>query len=69
MSSSDLTEKIPMLGVPNAREFNRIIDDLERRGLIIGRDQRAFSGITGTRVTFIIGFILSVAMILLAGLL
>jgi tetrahydromethanopterin S-methyltransferase F subunit len=65
MSSSDLTEKIPMLGIPNVREYNRMVDDLERRGLIIGRDQRTFSGIIGTRVTFIIGFLVSIIMILL----
>jgi len=63
-----MTEKIPFLGTPNTREINRIVDDLERRVLIIGRDQRTVSGIENikARAYFMVGC-LSVLILLLIG--
>ncbi len=62
-----MTEKMPLLGVPNTREFNRMVDDMERRVLIIGRDQRTISGIGNfkARAFFVAGFLLAVVMLLI----
>jgi len=47
--------KIPMLGTPNTREIDRIIEDLERRVMILGRDERTYSGLSAGRIGFILG--------------
>lgn len=62
-----MTDKIPFLGTPNTREINRIVDDLERRVLIMGRDQRTISGIENikARAFFVIGFVSVVVMLLI----
>ena len=65
MSSSDRSEMIPMLATPQLKEYNRMIDELERRELIIGRDQRTFSGIFSTRIYFILGFVVAFVMVML----
>lgn len=62
-----MTEKLPLLGVPNTREFNRMVDDMERRVLIIGRDQRTFSGVNNlkARAAFVVGFLFAIVMLLI----
>lgn len=63
-----MNEKIPSLASPNARELNRMVSDLERRVMIIGRDQRTFSGVFNlrARVFFVIGFLLALVLVFLA---
>jgi len=63
-----MNEKIPSLASPNARELNRMASDLERRVMIIGRDQRTFSGIFNfkARAFFVIGFFLALGLVFLA---
>ena len=63
-----MNEKLPSLASPNARELNRMVGDLERRVMIIGRDQRTFSGIFNfkARVFFVIGFFLALGLVFLA---
>ncbi len=63
-----MNEKIPSLASPNARELNRMVSDLERRVMIIGRDQRTFSGVLNfkARAFFVIGFLLALGLVFLA---
>ncbi|KCZ72431.1 tetrahydromethanopterin S-methyltransferase, subunit F [Candidatus Methanoperedens nitroreducens] len=63
-----MNEKIPLLVSPNARELNRMVSELERRVMIIGRDQRTFSGIFNLRARayFVFGFLLALGLVFLA---
>ncbi len=63
-----MSEKIPSIVSPNARELNRMVSQLERRFMIIGRDQRTFSGVFNlrARVFFVIGFLLALVLVFLA---
>jgi tetrahydromethanopterin S-methyltransferase F subunit len=63
-----MSEKIPSIASPNARELNRMVSDLERRIMIIGRDQRTFSGVfnINARAFFVIGFLLAIVLVFLA---
>jgi len=60
--------KIPKLESPNTEELDYIIQNLERRVMIIGRDQRTFSGIFNlkARVYFIYGFVLAIMLVIIA---
>lgn len=62
-----MNKKLPGPVSPNVRELDRIVNDLERRVMIIGRDQRTFSGISDlrSRAYFIFGFILVMALVLI----
>ncbi len=59
-----MNEKIPSLASPNSRELNRMVKELERRVMIIGRDQRTYAGIFDIRSRgyFILGFILAITL-------
>jgi len=63
-----MSEKIPSIAFPNARELNRMVSQLERRVMIIGRDQRTFSGVYNLRARefFVIGFLLAIMLVFLA---
>lgn len=63
-----MNEKIPSLASPNARELNRMVSDLQRRVMIIGRDQRTFSGVLNfkARAFFVVGFLLALVLVFLA---
>ncbi len=63
-----MNEKLPSLASPNARELNRMVSDLQRRVMIIGRDQRTFSGVFNikARAFFVIGFFLALGLVFLA---
>jgi tetrahydromethanopterin S-methyltransferase F subunit len=63
-----MSEKIPSIAAPNARELNRMVSQLERRVMIIGRDQRTFSGVFNikARAFFVIGFLLAIVLVFLA---
>lgn len=63
-----MSERIPSIASPNARELNRMVSQLERRVMIIGRDQRTFSGVFNlrARVFFVIGFLLALGLVFLA---
>jgi tetrahydromethanopterin S-methyltransferase F subunit len=61
---------IPMIGAANTREIDRMVKDLERRVMIIGRDQRTFAGLNhpAARLYLVMGFII-VMILMLSGLL
>ncbi|GFO96161.1 tetrahydromethanopterin S-methyltransferase, subunit F [groundwater metagenome] len=63
-----MNEKIPSIVAPNARELNRMVSELERRVMIIGRDQRTFSGVFNfkARAFFVFGFFLALGLVFLA---
>jgi tetrahydromethanopterin S-methyltransferase F subunit len=61
---------IPMIGAANTREIDRMVKDMERRVMIIGRDQRTFAGVNhpAARLYLLLGFII-VMILMLSGLL
>ena len=63
-----MNDKLPKISPPNAREFDRMVNDLERRVMIIGRDQRTFSGVSNphARAYFVLGFALALVLVMLA---
>ena len=62
-----MNDKLPKILPPNGRELDRMVNDLERRVMIIGRDQRTFSGIFNlhARAYFILGFALALVLVIL----
>lgn len=63
MSGKSDIETIPTLAAPNAREINRMTEDMHRRAMILGRDERSLSGILAGRVEFLLGFLTAVILI------
>jgi|LGVC01.1.fsa_nt_gb Tetrahydromethanopterin S-methyltransferase, F subunit (MtrF). len=66
-----MSEKIPGIGNPDSRELDRMVAETERRVMIIGRDQRVFSGVNNlaARSWFVIGFLAAAALVFMAYLL
>lgn len=62
-----MNQKIPSLASPNSRELNRMVKELERRVMIIGRDQRTYSGIFDLRARayFVVGFVLAIILVVI----
>jgi len=58
-------QTIPMIGDPNTREIDRMVKDLGRRVMIIGRDQRTFAGVSHPAARLYLVFGLLVGLILL----
>lgn len=58
---------IPAIGAPNTREMDRMINELERRVMIIGRDQRTFAGVNhpAARVFLFLGWLIVMLLMLL----
>lgn len=58
---------IPAIGNPNIREIDRMINEMERRVMIIGRDQRTFAGINhpAAKIFLVLGFVIVIILILL----
>ncbi|MEA2046406.1 MAG: tetrahydromethanopterin S-methyltransferase subunit F [Euryarchaeota archaeon] len=66
-----MSEKIPGIGNPDSRELDRMVAETERRVMMIGRDQRVFSGVNNlaARSWFVIGFLTAAALVFMAYLL
>jgi len=60
-------EMIPELHAPNTREIERMTESIKRRALLIGRDQRTYSGIYGTRIYIAIGFLCALLLMLVGA--
>ncbi|MBE0523715.1 MAG: tetrahydromethanopterin S-methyltransferase subunit F [Methanosarcinales archaeon] len=58
---------IPMIGDPNTREIDRMVTDLGRRVMIIGRDQRTFAGVShpAARLYLVLGLLVGLILLLL----
>lgn len=63
MSGKSNIETIPTLAAPNTREIDRMTEDMHRRAMILGRDERSLSGILTGRVEFILGFLTAVILL------
>ncbi len=62
-----MNNKIPGISPPYERELDRMVNSLERRVMIIGRDQRTFSGVFNpqARLYFILGFLVALMLVIL----
>lgn len=60
-------QTIPAIGTPNTREIDRMVKDMGRRVMIIGRDQRTFAGVghPAARLHLVVGLMIGLLLLLL----
>jgi|GEM_PF-1010676 len=60
-------QTIPAIGIPNTREIDRMVKDMGRRVMIIGRDQRTISGVghPAARLYLLVGLMIGLLLLLL----